>query len=107
MTIPQLEELELLHSNICRSLADPTRIQILYALHEAPCHVTLLAERLDLPQPTVSRHLAVLRHNALVNAERDAQTMVYSLANTTIIDILDEMRRLLRDLLARQADALD
>ena len=59
-------EVNLLHANLCQALADPTRILILYALAESPRHVTGLAELLDVPQPTVSRHLKVLRERRLV-----------------------------------------
>jgi DNA-binding transcriptional ArsR family regulator len=63
-TIVALEELKLLHRNICQALGDPKRIQILYALHEQPSNVSALAEMLDTLQPTISRHLAVLRQRA-------------------------------------------
>ena len=106
MSIPPIEELELLHNHICRALGEPKRIQILYALHDQPCHVTGLAEQLDIPQPTVSRHLAVLRQSALVDTQRDGATIVYSVANPQIIDILDMMRDLLRSLLERQTTIL-
>ena len=106
MEIPQIEELELLHANICQALGDPKRIQILYALHGEPRYVSALAEDLGMPQPTVSRHLQVLRQRSLVQTERDGQTVVYSLADTSIIDVLNVMRQILRDALDRQANAL-
>lgn len=107
MTIPNLDELELLHANICRAVGDPKRIQIMYALDECPCNVTTLAEKLDMPQPTVSRHLAVLRQSALVETERDGASVIYSLADPRIIELLDTMRAMLRALLERQATLLD
>ena len=54
MSYPGIEELNLLHANICQALGDPKRIQILYALHNQPRHVTALAEELGMPQPTAS-----------------------------------------------------
>lgn len=107
MTIPGLDELELLHSHICRAVGDPKRLQIMYALDEGPCNVTALAERLDLPQPTVSRHLSVLRQSNLVETRRDGASVVYSLADTRIISLLNLMRELLRDLIERQTTLLE
>ena len=107
MTLPDINELELLHNNICRALGDPTRIQLLYALDEQPTCVGDLADVLDLPQSTTSRHLAVLRQSALVSTERDGTTVVYSIADRRIIEILDQMRAMLRDILARRASYLD
>ena len=106
MEIPQIEELELLHANICQALGDPKRIQILYALHGEPRYVSALADDLGMPQPTVSRHLQVLRQRSLVVTARDGQTVVYSLADSRIIEVLNIMRRILRDALERQANVL-
>ena len=59
-------EVNLLHASICQALADPKRILILYALSEGPKNVSELTEALDVPQPTVSRHLKVLRERCLL-----------------------------------------
>lgn len=106
MAIPTLDELSLLHEQICQAVGDPKRIQILYALFERPRHVTALADALDIPQPTVSRHLSVLRQRALVIAERDGAAVIYRLADPRIIQVLDMMRQLLRESLERRSNAL-
>jgi ArsR family transcriptional regulator len=106
METPTPDELTLLHANVCQALGDPKRIQILYALYRRPRHVSALARDLNLPQPTVSRHLRVLRQCALVNPERNGAAVVYQLADTRVIDVLDTMRLVLRSALGRQTDAL-
>jgi ArsR family transcriptional regulator len=106
MDEPTLDELSLLHTNVCQALGDPKRILILYALHEQPRHVSLLADNLQMPQPTVSRHLTILRQRALVTTEREGAAVIYCLADPRIIDILDKMRQVLRDALARQTGVL-
>lgn len=106
MTVPSMETLTLLHNNICKAMGDPRRIQILYALHERPCHVTGLAELLEIPQPTISRHLRILHQRSLVLTERDGTTVTYYLADPDIIDILDDMRRLLKSNLEKQSRIL-
>lgn len=103
MAIPKLDELTLLHSHICQALGDPKRIQILYALNDESRHVSALADDLDMPQPTVSRHLRVLRQRSLVLTERDGPAVYYRLADPKIITILDDMRLLLRQSLDRQS----
>jgi DNA-binding transcriptional ArsR family regulator len=107
MPIIPLEEIQLLHNYICQSVNDPKRIQILYALGDQPTHVTALADLLDMPQPTVSRHLALLRQRLLVTSERNGAVVVYSLTDPRILDVLDDMRRILREVLERQAVVLD
>lgn len=106
MVYPPIEELNLLHSRVCQALGDPTRLQILYALHEEPTRVTTLAELLDTPQSSVSRHLAILRQRSLVIAERNGTEVIYHLADERIIEVLDLMRQVLRDSLDRQTNML-
>lgn len=106
MINPQLKELRLLHANICQALGDPKRILILYALYDGPRHVTALAEELHMPQPTVSRHLRVLRQRALVLTDRQGTAVYYRLADERMIDVLETMRQVLRDSLERQAALL-
>lgn len=102
MERPSIDELNLLHASVCQALGDPKRLNILYALNERPRHVSQLAADLDMPQPTVSRHLQTLRDRHLVVAERDGAAVVYHLAEPRVIDVLDTMRQILRDSLARQ-----
>lgn len=106
MSQPPIEELNLLHAHVCQALGDPTRLQILYALNIEPTRVTTLAESLDLPQSSVSRHLAVLRQRSLVIAERNGTEVIYRLADERIIEVLDMMRQVLRDALDRQSSLL-
>ncbi|MFN2137241.1 MAG: ArsR/SmtB family transcription factor [Candidatus Promineifilaceae bacterium] len=103
MNAPSPQELDLLHSNICQALGDPKRILILYEIYNAPRNVTALAQDLRMPQPTVSRHLRVLRQRALVRPVRDGASVVYHLTDSRMIKVLDNMRLILRDSLSRQS----
>ena len=100
------DELAMLHENICQTLADPKRIQILYALATTPLHVTALTALLETPQPTVSRHLALLRQRGLVRAERDGTNVIYSLAVPEMVTIIDSMRGILRRMMSERMDSL-
>jgi len=52
---------------------------MLYVLHCAgELCVCDLADIFEITQPSVSRHLKILREKALVEAQRDAQTIYYS-----------------------------
>ena len=97
------QEVNLLHAHVCQALADPKRILILYALAEKPRYVSELAERLDIPQPTVSRHLKILRDRSLVTTERNGAAVYYSLTDGRVVDALDLLRSVLANALAQQA----
>lgn len=105
--IPLPDEINLLHAKVCRVVGDPKRIQLLYTLSDAPYSVGQLAEHLKTSQPTISRHLAVLRESGIVTATRDGTTVVYSLAVPEMIDVIDSMRAILRTIIARQANSLE
>lgn len=96
------DEINRLHAQICSGLADPSRILILYKLSEHPFSVGDLAQALDIPQPTISRHLKVLRERSMVVADRDGQSVFYSLADRRIIKALDILRAILADSLGNQ-----
>ena len=55
-----------------------TRLRMLHALWQAgELCVCDLADIFEITQPSVSRHLKILREKALVEARRDAQTIYY------------------------------
>ena len=63
-----------------KAVADPTRLRILNLLRLGSICVCELHAVLRIPQPTVSRHLAGLRHAGLVLDCRSGTRMIYSLA---------------------------
>lgn len=73
MPLP-LATLELLEA-----LSEPTRLRIMNCLAAAPLFVSDLQSLLDVPQPTVSRHLKVLRDAGLVRDTPIAQFVLYRL----------------------------
>ncbi|WP_046472532.1 ArsR/SmtB family transcription factor [Allosalinactinospora lopnorensis] len=60
-------------------VADPRRREILDLLRAGERPVGELVERLTLTQPTVSKHLRVLRNAGLVEVRHDAQRRWYRL----------------------------
>jgi DNA-binding transcriptional ArsR family regulator len=61
------------------TIAEPTRLRIVNCLAAAPLFVSDLQVVLGLPQPTVSRHLQVLRREGLVRDTPVAQFVLYRL----------------------------
>ena len=67
-------------AQIFRVLGDATRLSLLASLKAGQMNVTSLCEALDMPQPTVSRHLGILRMAGLVDHRRQGKQIFYSLA---------------------------
>lgn len=101
------QEISQLHAEFCSALADPTRLILLYLLAEEPRHVGELAEKVGLPQPTISRHLKILRERGLVEAERQGMVVQYSLTDRRVIEALDLLRSIMRDGLAKRAELVE
>jgi DNA-binding transcriptional ArsR family regulator len=58
--------------------SNETRLRMLYVLWRAgELCVCDLADLFEITQPSVSRHLKILKEKALVEARRDAQTIYY------------------------------
>jgi ArsR family transcriptional regulator len=84
-----------------KALSDETRLRILALLTEGELCVCDLMAILELPQSTVSRHLAYLRHASLVEDRRQGVWMYYRLDSGE--DLLQ--RELLVLLMARLPEA--
>jgi DNA-binding transcriptional ArsR family regulator len=102
-----VQEVSLLHADLCSALSDATRLLLLYTLASRPCNVTELTQELNLSQPMVSRHLKVLRDRGLVLATRQGTNVQYELADHRIIDVLDLLRAILRDGIQRRASLME
>lgn len=66
-------------ADLLLTVAEPTRLRILNCLAAAPLFVSDLQAVLGLPQPTVSRHLQVLRRADVVRDTPIAQFVLYRL----------------------------
>jgi ArsR family transcriptional regulator, virulence genes transcriptional regulator len=75
-------------ANMLRALANPHRLKILKLLDQSPHSVMDLCASLSLRQSLASQHLARLRIDGVVAAERQGHHVVYSLANAKVRDIL-------------------
>ncbi|WP_285774854.1 metalloregulator ArsR/SmtB family transcription factor [Microtetraspora sp. NBRC 13810] len=93
-------------------LAEPRRREILDLLRDGERQAGEIVGRLALTQPTVSKHLRVLREAGLVEVRRDAQRRWYRLRPEPLLDIdawLAPYRRLWGDrldALERHLDAM-
>ena len=96
------DEVAQLHAQLCSGLADTNRILIVYALADHGMNVGVLADLLGLPQTTTSRHLQILRERGIVRAERDGQSVFYTLADHRVVEALDLLRAMMTDQLGNR-----
>lgn len=74
-----------------QALADPTRRAILKMLGTGDMTAGDIAAQFAISAPSVSHHLSVLKQAELVQAQRNGQTIVYSLNATVVQELMQEM----------------
>ncbi len=87
-------------------LAEPSRRNILDRLRAGEVSVNGLADQLQLAQPTVSKHLRVLREAGFVSSRTEAQRRIYRLEPERIRAI-DAWLEPYRALWSKRLDALE
>jgi DNA-binding transcriptional ArsR family regulator len=99
--------------SIFEIIAEPNRRAILSLLVESERSVGELEHQLGMPQPTVSKHLRVLREAGFVEATVDAQRRLYHLKPEPLQEVdawLAQFRRFWSahlDVLERHLDRMD
>jgi DNA-binding transcriptional ArsR family regulator len=66
-------------ASLFQLLSDRTRLRVLMLLAEGERNVTSLCDSLNLPQPTVSHHLGLLRVRNIISNRRVGKQVFYSL----------------------------
>ena len=90
----------------CESVAEPNRRAILALLGSSQQSVGEIERRLGMTQPTVSKHLRVLREAGFVEATVDAQRRLYRLKPEPFRE-LDAWLGQFRQFWSVQVDALE
>jgi DNA-binding transcriptional ArsR family regulator len=74
---------------IFATLAEPNRRAILDLLLDAEQPVSAIVDALEIGQPTVSKHLKVLREAGLVTMRIDANRRIYGLRTQPLLEVDD------------------
>ncbi|MHC5259442.1 ArsR/SmtB family transcription factor [Streptomyces sp. UC4497] len=73
-----------------QALATPSRLYILAHLREGPSPVGDLAEAVGMEASACSHQLRLLRNLGLVTGERQGRSIVYSLHDNHVAELLDQ-----------------
>ena len=90
-----------------RALASPTRRALLRLVRDEAQPVGVLAERLEVSQPAVSQHLAVLREAGLVTVEPDGRRRLYRADVAAVSELRSFFDGYWSDAVDRLADAAE
>lgn len=73
-----------------QALATPSRLRILAKLRGGPLPVSELAEAVEMESSAVSHQLRLLRNLGLVTGTREGRSIIYSLYDSHVAQLLDE-----------------
>lgn len=90
-----------MQAEVCKTLTNPKRIEILNTLKTEEKTVTELVNALGASKANVSQHLAVMRHKGILTTRRDGVNIYYRVANPKVI----EACALMKDVLFEQHSA--
>jgi len=78
-----------------RTLAHPARIRVLEVLRDGELSVSELVPAVGIEASHLSQQLAVLRRANLVQTRKEGTSVLYSVGNPMIFELLDVARRIL------------
>ena len=94
-------------ADLFKALAHPARVRALEVLTRGECTVGELQPMVGIESSHLSQQLAVLRRAGLVSTRKDGSSVIYSLRDPLVADLLAAAKRLLlvtltptRDLIA-------
>ncbi len=89
------KELYEIHADICKTLGNAKRIEILNALQNGELTVSKLVQIMGIPPANVSQHLAVMRQKGILTARREGSNIYYKVANVKVIKACNLMKEVL------------
>lgn len=77
-------------AELLKAIAHPVRLCIIKGLiKKGKCNVSHMQNCLDIPQPTVSRHLQMLKNAGIIKGERNGLEINYTVCNKKVIEIIN------------------
>ena len=91
-----------MQAEICQTLANPKRLQILSLLKAGELSVGEMVKAMSIAKANLSQHLSVMRQKGILVTRREGTTIYYRLARPKITEACAIMREVLMDSLADQ-----
>lgn len=80
------------YSEILKALGHPVRLKIVCGLSKKEsCNVGTIAEKLSIPQPTISQHLNILKNAGIIAGYRNGTQVCYKIENSEAVKIIKSM----------------
>jgi len=101
-----MKQLYELHADVCKTLANPKRIEIINLLRSGEKSVAWLLEETSLLKANLSQHLSVMRQRGIAKNRKEGLTVYYRIANKKIVKACDLMREVLFEQMEERKETL-
>ena len=78
-------------AEILKVLGHPVRLKIVAGLMSQSCNVKKIWECLELPQATVSQHLALLKNKGIIEGKRDGVEVFYQVTSLEARNVVESL----------------
>ena len=91
-------------AEVCKTLANPKRLEIIHALKGGEKSVSELVEILGIPKANVSQHLTVMRHKGVLKSRKNGVNVFYSISNPKVVKACTLMKEVLTEQMQEQSE---
>jgi ArsR family transcriptional regulator len=95
-----------MQAEVCKTIANPKRLEIIHVLKEGEKTVSELVEILGVPKANVSQHLSVMRTKGVLTNRRDGVNIYYSISNHKVIQACTLMKEVLTEQMRERSKLL-
>lgn len=90
-----MDDIFRLHSDICKTFANPKRLEIINALRDKELPAAEILRIIKISKANLSQHMATLIQKGVVISRREGIRVFYKLSDARIIKACDLMREVL------------
>lgn len=95
-----------LHAEVCKTLANAKRIEIINLLRSGEKSVSWMLEKTGLLKANLSQHLSVMRQRGIIRARKEGLNVFYRIANPKIVRACDLIREVLFEHMEERKEAI-
>ncbi len=86
-----------LQADICQTLANAKRLEIIGILDDRELTVGEIAEKMDIRMANLSQHLSIMKAKGILVSRREGVNVYYRIANPKVVQACRLMKEVLMD----------
>ena len=92
-----------LQANICQTMANAKRLEIISVLCDREVSVGEIAEKMDIRTANLSQHLSIMKTKGILTSRRDGVHIYYRIANPKVVKACNLMKEIMIEQMEAQA----